>query len=65
MNKRSFGIALFAFMFAITMAGCGSMCGPKKVAEEAPPPPPAVYKPAPQPPPAPVQPAPPIKKGRN
>ena len=61
-TMKRFGLVLLVFMFAISLGGCGSMCGPKKVAAETPAPvqvakAPEPVKPAPPPPPP--------KKDRN
>ena len=58
-----FGLVLLVFMFAISLGGCGSMCGPKKVAAETPAPVQVVQK-APEPV-RPAPPPPPPKKDRN
>ena len=70
MRKRSFGIALFVVVIAMTLGGCASMqawCNQdaKKEAEIAAARPPAVVQEAPPRPPAVVQPAPMPKKDRN
>ena len=65
--KRSFWLVLFIFAVSIFMNGCS--CFPwfksGQVAEETPPPQPAVVTPAHTPPPAVVQPVPPPKQDRN
>jgi len=60
---KRFGLVLLVFMFAISLGGCGSMCGPKKVAAETPAPVQVVQK-APEPV-RPAPPPPPPKKDRN
>ena len=66
MKKRSFGLALFVVIIGISLGGCGSMCGPQKIADATPPPPPAVVQQAPQrPPPVAQAVVVPPKKDRN
>jgi hypothetical protein len=60
---KKFLLALLFFVIGTGLVGCECLCGQKQVAQEVPPPAPAVVKPAPEP--LPPQPAPPPKKDRG